>query len=248
VVSVADEPQIVRELLDLADATPSSGCTLVVGAAFSPGLSCLLARHAASALDSVAEIRVAMVGAGGPACVRRRVEAAAHVAPVLRDGGWDTPNSTTELVWFPDPIGAADVGPGDLVEPLLIHRAMPAVPTIIAGLGHLQRSVPFDGVKARLSLVGRKPQPEPIGGIRVEAVGHVGDDEAMIVYAVVDRPAVAAGATAAVVALHLAATDPAPGVRSVGELGDPLPLLRELARRGVKAATFDRKASSVETA
>ncbi len=234
VVSCADDPDVVRQLLDLEDVACASESTLVVGAAFSPGLSCLLARHAANALSSVTSVRIAMVGAGGARCVARRAEAVGGVAPVWRDGAWDTPSPGTELVWFPDPVQALDVGPGALAEPLLVHRGLPDVPTITAFVGQPDRSLAGRGAVARLL---RRSHPEPVGAVRVEVVGERDGEEAMVVYAAVDRPAVAAAAVAAVTALNTG--ELAAGVTSLAEVSDPVPLLRELARRGVKAATFE---------
>jgi hypothetical protein len=143
------------------------------------------------------------------------------------------------MVWFPDPIGGLDAVGGALIEPLLLHRALPTVPTIGATL-----VVP--GATSRVqALAARRPrrgQPvEPLGAVRVEVSGRRHDGtEAMIVYAVVDRPAVAAGAVAAVAAVRPGAS--VPGVRSLGEADDVLPMLHELARRGVKAATHEPSA------
>lgn len=234
VVSCADDPDTIRDLLELESDARDGGVSLVVGAAFSPGLSCLLVRHAANALTEVTSIRVAMVGAGGPSCHQHRTEALGGVAPALRESEWVTPPSGTELVWFPDPLQALDVGPGALAEPLLIHRGLPLVPTVTA-LGAVERRVAGGRLPARLR--PRRPQSEPLGAIRVEVVGRHNGEETMIVYAVVDRPAVAAGATAAVAALHSA--DLSPGAMSLAEIAQPLPWLAELARRGVKAATFE---------
>lgn len=234
VVSCADDPEVVRELIELDDLAKASGSVLVLGAACSPGLSCLLARHAANAVEKLISINIAMVGAGGPSCIQRRQDAAHNVAPVWRDGGWDTPQPGTKLAWFPDPIGAVDVGHGSLVEPLLLRRGFPEAKLLTAStaVGGLGASRLWDRVRQ-----WRRPTAEPVGAIRVEVVGEIDGEEAMVVYAVVDRLAVAAAALAAVVALDV---DRLPaGVSAVGEQRDPLPWLVELARRGVKAATFE---------
>ena len=42
--------------------------TVVLGAGFAPGLTCVLAAHGMSWLDTVEEIHVSKVGTGGPAC------------------------------------------------------------------------------------------------------------------------------------------------------------------------------------
>ena len=70
VVSTSGSTQDVRELLDLDDVARAAGATLVVGAAVSPGLSGLLARHLAGRLAGCDELHVAVHGTAGPACAR----------------------------------------------------------------------------------------------------------------------------------------------------------------------------------
>src|SRR5579862_2992168 len=71
VVSVSDDIAEVRGLLALDAEARERAVSIVIGAAFAPGLSCVLARHAASAFDAVLEIHVASAGTGGPECARR---------------------------------------------------------------------------------------------------------------------------------------------------------------------------------
>ena len=66
VVSASDAMDDARALLDLDPEAKARGVPLVVGAAFSPGLTCVLARHAAAELDEVDEIHVARLGTGRP--------------------------------------------------------------------------------------------------------------------------------------------------------------------------------------
>jgi hypothetical protein len=236
VVSTSDDPDDVRGLLDL----DASAAGLTIGAAFSPGLSCLLVRHAAAALAEVHLVRVAMAGFGGPECKRRRVEARSGIEPAWRDGRWaSAEGGPPELTWFPDPVGALDAVGGALIEPLLLHRALPDVPTISAALVVPGPTSRVTSMAARLPGSARRDQSrEPLGAVRVEVSGRKADgSDAMVVYAVVDRPAVAAGAVAAVTATRPQATTP--GVRSLGQSDDVLAMLHELARRGVKAATFE---------
>jgi hypothetical protein len=82
------------------------------------------------------------------------------------------------------------------------------------------------------------------GAVRVEARGRRGTSHDVVVFGAMDRPAVAAGAVAA-----LAAQRAVEGrVRRVGagglaELVDAAPFLADLARRGVRAAVFDGDAA-----
>ncbi|MGA0802850.1 MAG: hypothetical protein ACO3Q0_09440, partial [Ilumatobacteraceae bacterium] len=60
------------------------GRSLVVGAAMSPGLSGLLARHLASRFDVVDEIHIAIHGTAGPACAREYHRALSGLSPAWR--------------------------------------------------------------------------------------------------------------------------------------------------------------------
>jgi len=110
VVSVSDDVDDVRDLLALEAEAVERNVTVVVGAGFSPGLSCLLAALAARSFEHVDEIHVAKVGAGGPACARQHhlalrgpaVEAGANAWKRLRGG------SGRALIWFPDPVCGVD--------------------------------------------------------------------------------------------------------------------------------------------
>src|SRR5207244_10054049 len=63
-----DDASTIRGILDLDDAAREAGVALAAGCGLAPGLSDVLARHAAGALDSVDEICVARAGTAGPAC------------------------------------------------------------------------------------------------------------------------------------------------------------------------------------
>ena len=62
----------------------------------------------------------------------------------------------------------------------------------------------------------------------------------MEVLGAVDRPSIGAGAVAAVVAVNLASGDlDGAGSGGLAELADPVPILGELVRRGIRAAVFE---------
>ncbi|MEJ7583882.1 MAG: Gfo/Idh/MocA family oxidoreductase [Acidimicrobiales bacterium] len=110
VVSVSDAIVDVEGLLDLGPLAEARETPLVIGAGFAPGLSCVLARHAAVHFDRVDEIHVAKSGTGGPACARQHHRALGGAAIDWRDGGWQRRpgGSGRELCWFPDPVGGQD--------------------------------------------------------------------------------------------------------------------------------------------
>lgn len=235
VVCTSDDVDEVRALLGLDPMARSRGVRLLVGAAMSPGLSCLLVRHAAGQLDTIDEIHVSRHGAAGPACARQRLRALRGTATDWRDGEWvRRPGfSGRELSWFPDPIGARDCYRAELAEPALLVPEFPGVQRVTARLAASRRDRAF----APFPVLVPPPDEGGIGAIRVELRGASDGARRTVVYGALDRPAVAGAAVAAVSAV--AASGAGVGASGLAGLADPLPLLTELARRGVRAAAFE---------
>lgn len=237
IVSCADSVGAVHALLDLdAEATERS-VPVVVGAGFSPGYTCLLARHAAAEFDSVDEIHVARSGTGGPECARQHHRALRGTALDWRDGGWQRrpAGSGRELCWFPDPIGAEDCYRAELPDALLLIRAFPRASRVTARLSATRR----DRISARLPML-RKPHPEGlVGAARVEIRGERDGARDVTILGALDRPAVAAGAVAALAVRWAIAGRIPPGANGLAAIDDPLPFLLELSHVGIKAAVFD---------
>ncbi len=237
VVSCADGIDDVQGLLDLGAEAAERGIAVVAGAGFSPGLTCLLARHAAARFEVVDEIHVARSGTGGPACARAHHGALTGSALDWRDGGWQRrpAGSGRELCWFPDPIGAEDCYRAELPDALLLVPAFPGVDRVTARLAASRR----DRFTAHLPML-RKPHPEGlVGAARVEVRGKRAGIQDVIVLGALDRPAVAAGAVAAL-AMRWALTGQIPaGAGGLANVVDPVPFLQALAEVGIKAAAFD---------
>jgi hypothetical protein len=239
VVSVSDAIGDVRELLDLDAEARERGRTVVVGAGFSPGLSCLLVRHGATAFDAVEEVHVAKAGTGGPECARVHHRSLGGTGVDWRDGVWQRRRggSGRELVWFPDPVCAQDCYRAALPEALLLAPALPGVLRVTARVAATRR----DRLTGRLPML-RRPHPEGVvGAIRFEVRGRRGQVRDAHVLGVIDRPAIAAGTVAAVAAVAAGAGAlEGPGAAGLGALvPDPLPFLRDLWERGVRAAAFE---------
>jgi hypothetical protein len=239
VVSVGGQEWDVRPLLELDSEARERSCHVVVGAGFSPGLSCLLARHAAATFDTVEEIHVARIGTGGPACARQHRRALLASCVDWRDGTWvrRRGGSGRELCWFPDPLSGRDCYRAGSGDALLLAPAFPGVARVTARVA----ASPGERI---LSVFPhpRSRQPEgAIGGIRIEVRGRRGQASDVVVLGVVDRPAAAAGAVAAAAARwavesRLART----GAAGLAELvPEAVPFLRQLADRGVRAAVFE---------
>jgi Oxidoreductase family, NAD-binding Rossmann fold len=244
VVSTSDDISEVRGLLALDVEARERALTVVVGAGFSPGLSCLLARHASGDFDAVDEVHVAKSGTGGPACAKRHHRSLTESAVDWRDGTWVTRRggSGRELCWFPDPLGPLDCYRAGLPEALLLAPAFPGVRRVTARVSASRR----DRISARLPML-RPPHPEGlVGAVRIEVRGQRGSGRDVRVLGALDRPAAAAGAVAALAAAWAVNGDLArPGAAGLAELvGDPVPFLAELARRGVRAAIFEGAGAS----
>jgi predicted dinucleotide-binding enzyme len=243
VVSVSDDIDDVRGLLDLDIEARERGVTVAVGSAFAPGLSCVLAAHAAARYDTVDEVHVAKVGTGGPACARQHHRALAGMALDWRDGGWvQRPGgSGRELCWFPDPIGAEDCYRAALPDALVLVQAFPGVTRVTARVAATRR----DRLSARLPMLWPSHPEGGPGAIRVEVRGRRGISRDVTVLGAMDRPGVAAGAVAALTAQWAAKGRlRRPGAAGLAELVEPSLFLAELRARGVRAAVFQRDAGS----
>jgi saccharopine dehydrogenase-like NADP-dependent oxidoreductase len=236
VVSTADGLDDVRALLALDAEARERGIPVIAGAGFGPGLSDLLAAHAASTFDSIDEIHVSRLGTGGPACARQHHRSLAGETVEWRDGAWERrrAGSGRELTWFPDPVGPADCYRAAVPDPLLLAAAFPGVDRVTARLAATRR----DRLTAHLPMLRPPHRETGLGAIRVEVRGRRGTTRDVTVLGAIDRPAVAAGAVAALAAVAIGAGGVPAGVNGLGRAVEPVPFLAELARRGVKAAAF----------
>lgn len=223
---------------ELETAATERNVPVVTGCGLGPGLTEVLARHAADAFDVVDEVHVARVGAAGRACVEAVNEARRATPGEWRDGSWRTDRAFgPELLWFPEPMGAR--------ECQLVRTGIAACVATIPTVHHVTARLGAPPTVGRFRRgLGRDPKDQGWGAARVEVTGWREGTADSIVYGVVDRTAVVAGVVLAVTAAGLAG-DPgvgivAPaGVRTLGEVTTPVPFLTELARRGVKAAAFE---------
>lgn len=238
VISVADSIPDIRGLLKLNQKAEALGLCVAVGAGFAPGLSCLLARHGAASFDLVQEIHVAKAGTGGPACARQHHRALGGHAVDFRDGAFLRRRGRTgrELCWFPEPIDAQDCYRAALGDAYLLVPAFDGVERVTARVAANRRN--------RLSAIFPMLRPPHLdggpGGLRVELRGTRGQAKDIMVFGVMDHPANGAGTVAAVVAEAACSSNlMAPGARGLAQVDEPLPLLNELAYRGVRAAIFE---------
>lgn len=170
VVSTADDLAVVQELWSLGPAAESAGQRLVVGAAYSPGVSSVLVRLLVERFDEVLAISTAQFGTGGPSCARQHHRAMGSTGLEVHRGQMRPARggSGRELVWFPDPVGAVDCYRANLPEPWLLHKAFPSVTRIESRQAATRR----DRLTTHLPML-RPPHAEGlIGGVWAEVRGR----------------------------------------------------------------------------
>lgn len=246
VVSTADDLAQVRALLELDAEARERGLTMAVGCGFSPGLACVLALHGAAGFDVVDEIHVAQAGTGGPACARSHHRTLAADAVDWRDGAWRhrPGGSGRELCWFPDPVAGQDCYRAGLPHALLLVPAFSGVSRVTARVAATRR----DRLTSWLPMLRRPHVEGGIGAVRVEVRGRRGTITDTQVLGAIDRPAVGAAVVAAVAATWAAEGQfMRPGAAGLASLlDDCVPFLRELARRGVRAAAFEGAGPAID--
>jgi hypothetical protein len=238
VVSTTGSVNDVRDLLELDHAATAAGASLVIGAAVSPGLSGLLARSLVERLGGCDELHVAVHGTAGPACAREHHRALAGAALGWHDGRWieRRGGSGRELCWFPEPVGARDCYRGELVDPILLHRAFPDVARISTRTSATRR----DRLTARLPMLSPPHAEGGIGALRVEARGHDATGQRVtIVQGIAELMGTATAAMASAMVGLLADRHGRGGVVTTAD--DDLPtgdVLRAVLRYGVRLQAF----------
>lgn len=237
VVTTTDDAAVAESLLALDRRCRSKGRSLVIGAVFSPGLSCLLAAFAAGGLDTVEEIHVARHGAAGPLCAQQRLGAVRVPVREWRDGAWVTrrAGSGRELCWFPDPVGGADAYRAATAEPVLLTDAFTELSRSSARLVLSRR----DRLLQHLPTLWPAPAEGGVGAIRVEVRGTRADERVTTVLAALDRPGVAAAGVCAEAVLGVLDRRSPVGAHGLGSWSDPGGTLLALRGRGIRVAGLD---------
>jgi hypothetical protein len=238
VVTLGDHLEDTSDLLELDPLFRSEGRSLVLGAAVSPGLSGLLARHQARALAVCDEIHIAVHGTAGPACARDHHRSLSGRALGWSDAEWTEHRGGAgrELCWFPEPVGARDCYRAEIASPILLHESFPEVTRISARRSATRR----DRLTAPLPML-RTPHAEGgVGALRVEVRGASADGERVTtVLGVAELVGTSSAATAvAFVEECLAGGLPHGVVRAGDEMLDTASLLSRVESHGVRIQEF----------
>ena len=238
VVSVSDDLDDVRAMLDLDDVARAHDVTLVPGAGMSPGLVGLLARMLADQLATCDEIHVAVHGTAGPSCARSHHRALSGRAVGLHDGAWiqRPAGSGRELCWFPEPVGAYDCYRAAKPAPLLLHRAFPEAARISERVSANRR----DRLTAWLPMLSPPHREGGVGAVRVEVRGaDASGGRETLITGIAELVGTAAAATAGALAVEVLA-----GRLPIGVVGtadrevDTLGVLATVERLGVRLQEF----------
>lgn len=239
VISTSGALEDVRELLELDHDARQAGVCLVVGAAVSPGLSGLVARHLIDQLAGRDELHVAMHGTAGPACAHEHHRTLSGWAVGWQDDEWlerIPAGSGRELCWFPEPVGARDCYRAESPDPLLLQRVFPDLARISARVSATRR----DRLTARLPMLSRPHREGGVGALRIEVRGQDADGARVTtIWGVAELIATAAAAVAGSFVDLVASGQAEPGVVVAGDAGLPTAeLLGGITRRGVRLQSF----------
>ena len=219
----------------------SSGVTVAIGCGLAPGLSDVLAAHAASLFESVDEIRVARTGWAGPASVDTVRHERRMPVRAWRDGGWREETLTRRRARVLSRADRRPRLPGrDRRDRACSSMRFPNVARLSVQLGEPPRRTRF---RRRFGDEGEW------GAARIEVWGQRDGSHGCVAYGVVDRTAVAAGAALAVVTARLAGTlGPVvkqPGVQGLGVLARAGAVPRRARATGRARRSVRRRAGRV---
>ncbi len=238
VISTTDSLAETVALLKFANQAKENNIPVVLGAGFAPGLTCVLATHGMSWLDTVEEIHVAKVGTGGPSCALVHHRALSRISYDWRHNSWARRpgGSGRSLCWFPEPIGPQDCYRAALPSPVLLHHAFPEVSWITARVSATLR----DRLTAALPMLSPPHSEGGLGAVRVELHGQKNNSHEVVVLGAAERPAVAA-ATVAALATECVINGKLNfrGMAGLSELVEPIDFLNGLEKRGLRIEIFE---------
>ena len=146
--------------------------------------------------------------------------------PVAHAGG----RLRSRALLVSDPVGPQDCYRAGLAEPLLLQAAYPKARRI----GARRAASRQDRFTARLPMLTPPPAEGGVGAVRVEVRGRKDGQPTQTVLGAAARPALAAAALAAEVAMLLAEQKiQRYGATGLAGLADPTPLLRAVRSHGV---------------
>jgi len=236
VVSSSDRISDVLGMLSLKEAAEANNAVVIVGAGFSPGLTCVLATFLSEEFDVVDEIHIAKDGTGGPSCARQHHRAMKRPSLDWRDGKWvrRPGGSGRELVWFPEPVGGADCYRAALPDAALLQPLFPNVSRITARLSATRQ----DRFTSWLPMLTPPHNDGGIGAVRVEVRGRINERRETKILGAAAPPSTTSAIISEMLLPHILASQ-FYGASGVASLVPSNQFISELGRKGVKLFEFD---------
>lgn len=263
-VDICDDHEPLEVLFEFDAVARKAGITLITGLGWTPGLSNVLARHAADQLDHVDEIRIAWAGGAadsqGLAVIKHVLYAVSGQVPTYRDGQLvQVPAlSEPEVVEFPEPLGKIEVFHVGHPEPVTIPKTIPTQTVSLKGALTPNWNNRLAGLLVRWGLTSSEKRIDRVSrwihrfegligaggvalsGVRVDVSGTRRGEQVTLAYGAVDQMSRLTGIPAAIGAIMLARGEiEAPGVFAPEAIIDPVAFLDLLAERGTEVTEHE---------
>ena len=237
VISTSNKVSDVMELLKLENIAKDAGASIIIGAGFSPGLTCALAMFASKELDHVDEIHIAKDGTGGPACAKQHHRSMKRPSIDWWDGEWirRPGGSGRELVWFPDPIAGADCYRAALPEPILLQSSFLTTSRITSRVSATRQ----DRFTSWLPMLTPPHRDGGLGAVRVEVRGRLENISVTKVMGAVSAPSTATAiVTETLCEMHMSG-ELKQQVGGGSTVCDSSIFLKRLKEKGIRVVEFD---------
>lgn len=256
-----------QDALELNVDAEEAGAFSVVGVGASPGLTNLMAIHAADEFERVSEVHIAWVGStnspSNAATLAHTFRSFAGRIPVYERGAWHFAAAGTERrrVWFPEPVGGIDVVSCGHPEPLTLPRYIDGVErvTVSGSIGiaffqdalrlasdlgmsrrNAERLGGLPGVETWLPGAGLLGGGPRWSGVRVEVRGDSGGVPKTVVMGAIDSMQNLAGGPLAIAGLMVGSGEVSGrGVVAPEAVLDPKQVFAALAKLGIKIARLE---------
>ena len=135
-LDIDDDFDATKDCLELNEAAKSAGIMAIIGCGASPGITNIIAKHAADKLDKVDDIRIYWAQSGidptGPGAMLHWFHITAEQIPIYRDSKWVDVRGFTEpeVVEFLPPIGKQTCYYTGHPEPVTLPRYIKGVKNV----------------------------------------------------------------------------------------------------------------------
>jgi saccharopine dehydrogenase-like NADP-dependent oxidoreductase len=266
-VSTCDDYPATEVVMGL-EGLHQSRVPVVSGCAMSPGISSMLVARAASELDEVHGIEIAVAASSadpsGPASALHLLAAFSGDAPMVSENELVIERAATDptRIYFPEPVGWTETFWCGHPEVLTMRNTYPGAKRISFRLGLTEKAA-MDAVRASVAarLVGSErrrrawlrlsaplrpvieripPLGAPWTAVRVDVTGNRSESPTHVTFGVVDHLSNLAAIPLAHATVELGAGRGAgTGLRAPEEVLEVTPFLQKLSRRGIRIARLE---------